>query len=203
MRIISGRLGGLRLRAEVADGTRPTSDRVREALGSVLATRAAFEGAHVLDLFAGTGALGLEALSRGATHVVAVDFERRALRCIADNVQALGVGDEVRVVSLDLLKSPKAAAKRLAALPEAPFSLVFADPPYALAARMPVLFAALVAEQALRDDALVVFEHASGEAAFEQGAVADLSPVGRYRYGDTAVTILARAGQMRDGQPVS
>lgn len=200
MRIVSGRLGGRRLRAEVADGTRPTSDRVREGLGSALAARGAFDDARVLDLFAGTGALGLEALSRGARSVVAVETDRKALRCIADNVQALGAGEHVRVVSLDLLKSPDDAAKRLAALAEAPFSLVFADPPYALCSRVPELLDALLAEGALAEQAVVVVEHPSAFELTDSPRLANFAVAGRYRYGDTGATIVARARQMRDGR---
>src|ERR1700741_1636672 len=105
MRVIAGRFGGRRLSAGVAGVTRPTADRVREALGSLLEARSAFDGARVLDLFAGTGALGIEALSRGAASLVAIDSDRRALMSVTENLHSLGATGEARVVRLDLLKS--------------------------------------------------------------------------------------------------
>jgi 16S rRNA (guanine(966)-N(2))-methyltransferase RsmD len=103
-------------------GTRPTTDRVRESLFSVLATRVDFGGAAVLDLYAGSGALGLEALSRGATSAVFVESDHRAAAVIAKNIASLGVtGAAVR-------RGPVAAV--LAAGAERPVDLVLADPPY-------------------------------------------------------------------------
>jgi 16S rRNA (guanine966-N2)-methyltransferase len=103
-------------------GTRPTTDRVRESLFNVLEARLDLDGAHVLDLYAGSGALGLEALSRGAASAVFVESDRRAADAIAANVSALGVhGASVRRGSVDAV---------LAAAPTRPVDLVFADPPY-------------------------------------------------------------------------
>ena len=130
MRIIAGYLGGRRLLAKVPDGTRPTSDRVREALGSSLTARGVFEGARVLDLFAGTGALGLEALSRGAERVLAIDREPAALRALTSNVRALAVSDRVTQHKLDLFQAPARVLAALGSLAAQAFSLVFADPPY-------------------------------------------------------------------------
>jgi 16S rRNA (guanine966-N2)-methyltransferase len=189
VRIVSGRFGGRRLPARIAEGTRPTSDRVREAIGSALAARSAFDGAHVLDLFAGSGALGLEALSRGARRLVSVDDDRRVVLGIEQNVRALGAGDDALVVALDLLGTPARAAARLAQLPESPFSLVFADPPYADAARLPELITALLDAGALAGHAFVVLEHADAHVV---PALAGFEQVARYRYGDSAVTLLAR-----------
>src|SRR3712207_4689268 len=94
MRVIAGRWGGRRLQAPPGDATRPTSDRVREALFSVLGTRV--DGAHVLDLFAGSGALGIEALSRGAAAATFVDSAPAAIRALKANLDALGADAEVR-----------------------------------------------------------------------------------------------------------
>jgi 16S rRNA (guanine966-N2)-methyltransferase len=189
VRIVAGKFGGRRLSAEVAAGTRPTSDRVREGLGSALAARGAFEGAHVLDLFSGTGALALEAVSRGAALAVAVDNDKRALACMRENVAALGAGEQVQIVALDLLKSEASVAARLREKNPSPYGLVFADPPYAHAARMPGLIAALREAGALHEQALVVLEHASDFALENQP---HFETLGRYRYGDTSVTLLAR-----------
>lgn len=105
-------------------GTRPTTDRVREALFNVLAARIDFDDVHVLDLYAGSGALGLEALSRGAATVTFVESDRRAADAISANVTELGVRDAaVRRM---------AVTAALAGTATRPFGLVFADPPYAV-----------------------------------------------------------------------
>jgi 16S rRNA (guanine966-N2)-methyltransferase len=189
VRIISGIYGGRRLQAQVADATRPTSDRVREALGSALQSRAAFDAAVVLDLFAGTGALGLEALSRGASQVLAVEHDRDALRCIEDNVRALGVQAQVSVLKLDLHKQADVCLERLRATGLGPFTLIFADPPYADLAELLPLLAALAASELCAPRALFAVEH---QRAAQPAAPAGLEIVGSYRYGDTAITLLAR-----------
>lgn len=123
LRIVSGTLGGRFIEAPPGRTTRPTSSRVREAWFSALADRVA--GARVVDLFAGSGALGLEALSRGARHVHFVESDRRVLATLRRNVDALGVGDRVTVVArdaFDFLDSPEED--------EETFDLALADPPY-------------------------------------------------------------------------
>ncbi|RAV14493.1 16S rRNA (guanine(966)-N(2))-methyltransferase RsmD [Mycolicibacterium sp. GF69] len=124
-RIIAGALGGRRIsvpQSRSGVGTRPTTDRVREALFNVLAVRVDLAGAAVLDLYAGSGALGLEALSRGAAEATFVEADRRAAGVIADNIAALGVtGASVR---------RGAVAAVLAGGAPRPVNLVFADPPY-------------------------------------------------------------------------
>ena len=119
------RRGGRRL-AVPPRGTRPTTDRVREALFNVLAVRRDFDGLRVLDLYAGSGALGLEALSRGAASVLFVDSDRRAAEVIARNIDVVGLpGATVR---------RSAVATVLAAGAPAPMDLVLADPPYEVTA---------------------------------------------------------------------
>ena len=127
MRVIAGRYRGRRLQAPPGDATRPTSDRVREALFSVLAARVS--GARVLDLFAGSGALGIEALSRGAAEATFVDTAPAALRAIRANLDAIGVTADVRRADARrFLGSASAAARH--------YDLVFLDPPYRLAGRL-------------------------------------------------------------------
>ncbi|MEX0579543.1 MAG: 16S rRNA (guanine(966)-N(2))-methyltransferase RsmD [Mycobacterium sp.] len=124
-RIVAGVAGGRRLNVPPR-GTRPTTDRVREALFNVLAVRRDFDGLRVLDLYAGSGALGLEALSRGAVSALFIDNDRRAAEVIGSNVKALGLpGATVRRASV---------AAVLASGAPAPMDLVFADPPYEVAA---------------------------------------------------------------------
>src|SRR6188508_16991 len=100
MRIIGGALRGQRLKARPAPSTRPTSDRVREAIASALQARELLQDARVLDLFAGTGALGLEALSWGAAALCATDSDRRAVQCIGENIRGLGVSAQARALQL-------------------------------------------------------------------------------------------------------
>ena len=186
MRIIGGVLRGRRLPARPAARTRPTSDRVREGVASALEARGALAGASVLDLFAGTGALGLEALSRGAAGAVAVDSDRAAVRSIVENGRALGVEGRLETVQLDLLTAPPAAAARLQKTGRAPFDLVFVDPPYTLVQPAIDALATLQHQGLLKPGALVVIEHATREppplaAGFSQRA--------SYRYGDTSVAL--------------
>jgi 16S rRNA (guanine966-N2)-methyltransferase len=125
LRVVAGALRGRRLVAPAGDAVRPTKEVVREAVFSALDSRGAIAGAAVLDLYAGTGALAIEALSRGATRAVLVERDSSALAAIAHNVEHVGVGPRARIVRLD-------AARFLASPPppEAPFGLVRADPPY-------------------------------------------------------------------------
>ncbi len=123
MRIIAGAFRGRKLQAPAGMETRPTADRVRETLFSMLASRlGAFEGLRVADLFAGSGALGLEALSRGAAFACFVEQDQRAIEAIRANIAALGIQDRSQLLARSALALP----------PAEPFDLIFADPPYAL-----------------------------------------------------------------------
>lgn len=122
MRIIAGRFRGRNLQAPEGQATRPTADRVRETLFSMLVSRlGTFDGLRIADLFAGSGAFGFEALSRGAAFGCFVEQDARALAAIRANAAALGVTGQARLVGGSALSLPKAE----------PFDLVFADPPYA------------------------------------------------------------------------
>ena len=124
-RIIGGSAGGRRLRTPNGEATRPTSDRVREALFSTLESQlGALTGLRFLDLYAGSGAVGLEAMSRGVGVVTAVESDRRTSRLVADNARALGFR-HVEVLAQPVLRA-------LGLHPRAPYDVVFADPPYAL-----------------------------------------------------------------------
>jgi 16S rRNA (guanine966-N2)-methyltransferase len=122
MRIIAGQWRGRIIDAPPGVSTRPTADRVRETLFSMLASRlGSFEELRVADLFAGSGALGLEALSRGAASATFVEADRVAAGLIRRNVEKLGAADRVRVIAGSALSLPRSG----------PFDLIFADPPYA------------------------------------------------------------------------
>jgi 16S rRNA (guanine966-N2)-methyltransferase len=181
--VIAGRLGGRRLSAPRGLATRPTSDRVREALFSALGD---VRGARVLDLYAGTGALGIEALSRGAAHATFVESARPALAALRENLAALGIEGDARVLSQPVARALPALA--------GPFDLVFADPPYAALAEVPVALEAL--RPALGEEARVVVEHASRDAA---PAIGGLIPRPSRVYGDTAVTIYETAPAPPEG----
>lgn len=159
-------------------GTRPTTDRVREALFNVLAARRDFDGLHVLDLFAGSGALGLEALSRGAASALFVENDARAAAVITRNIAALGLaGATVR---------RGAVATVLGAAPVRPVDLVLADPPYDVpAADVENLLALLDRNGWLAPGAVVVVERAASSPALSWPAGwAAWEP---RRYGDTRV----------------
>lgn len=178
MRIVGGALSGRRLVAPKGDATRPTADRAREALFSVLGD---VSGLAVLDLYAGTGAVGLEALSRGAARAVFVEEARPALEALRSNVASLAVGDRAIV----LARSVERAAAALA--PHGPFGLVFADPPWAKARDGSAFRAveAIVAAGLVAPDGTVVVEH---DAADEPREVAGVTRHETRRWGDTAAT---------------
>jgi 16S rRNA (guanine966-N2)-methyltransferase len=155
-RLIAGTAGGRRLRVPPS-GVRPTGDRAREGLFNSLSTLTDLEGAAVLDLYAGSGALGLEALSRGAAQVVFVENGPRVLPVLRANIDAVGL----RVVS-------GSVPTVVAGPPPGRFDVVLADPPYAtpLPEVLRVL-EALVAGEWLAEDAVVVVERSSRETPFE------------------------------------
>lgn len=183
MRIIAGEFRGVAL-ASVGKGDagahlRPTTDRVRETLFNVLQGGRfgdPIEGARVLDLFAGTGALGLEALSRGAAHLTAVDDGRKALGLIRENMRMLRVKERMKIVARDARRLPKNA--------EAPADLVFLDPPYGKGMGEAALAAARAGNW-IAEGALIVWEE---NAAMMPPAGFEL--LEHRKYGDTHVTFL-------------
>jgi 16S rRNA (guanine966-N2)-methyltransferase len=177
MRIISGEARGRRLQAPRGAATRPTADHLREALFNILGSA---EGLAVLDLFAGTGAVGLEALSRGAARAVLVDHADAAVRVINANVATLGYEERVRVLRLDV-----ARALRLLERDGARFDLIFVDPPYEGPAARDTL-AALGSGSLLAPGGLVVVEHDWRNAPGEQHGVLCLGQ--RRKYGQTEVS---------------
>ena len=182
MRIIGGRWRGLRLasvgKGDAAAHLRPTSDRVRESLFSLLdggRIDATLEGATVLDLFAGTGALGLEALSRGAASVTFVENGRAAQKILTANI-AKTAPEGCKTLRLDATRIPKNEG--------APASLVFLDPPYGrdLGAKALTIAAG---QGWLKDDAIVIWEEETPQASPESFSLLETR-----RYGQTWLTIL-------------
>lgn len=184
MRIVGGSLSGRVLRAPAGAATRPTSEKVREAVFNILGNRlGSIEGDHVLDLFAGSGALGIEALSRGATHATFVDAGRPAVAAIRNNLRELGLESRATIVPSDAVTS---AARHDA---NAPWRLVFVDPPYRsdLAARAVL---ALPGER-LAPDAVIVIEHDRHNTPPE--TLGSLLRTDQRRYGDTLISFFGVA----------
>lgn len=182
VRIVGGRFRGRPIAAPKGITTRPTTDRVREALMSVLASRlGGFEGAVVLDAFAGSGALGLETLSRGADRVTFVERDRNALRALRDNIAALGVERDSVVHTGDTF----ALAKR--GVPGCPFTLILLDPPYTLdQTEVAGFLGGLTEAGAVAPGAVVSLEHAADvTVVWPKG----FEPVSTKRYGSTAIDI--------------
>jgi len=187
MRIVAGALRGRALKGPKSQAVRPTSDRLRESIFDILAHAYgdAVRGAAVLDLFAGTGALGLEAISRGAARALFVDNGAEARALLRENVEALGLGGVTRVFRRDATKLGQAP-------PGECFSLAFLDPPYGQGLATPAL-AELARGGWLADDALVVIE--------EDASAAVILPEGlrleeQRRYGDTQI-VFARSGAVK------
>jgi 16S rRNA (guanine966-N2)-methyltransferase len=182
VRVIAGSLGGRRLKAPRGNRTRPTSDRVREALFMALEPLA---GLQVVDLFAGSGALGIEALSRGATRVDFVESDRAARATLAENLEALGLGERARVWALTL---PAGLGRIAAAVAAA--DLILLDPPYGGRIAIATL-EALGAGGATKAGARVVVEHHARDALPSEAG--GLRRTRERSYGETVVsTYLAR-----------
>ena len=180
MRVIAGSLKGRRLSAPTWDGLRPTSDKLRETLFNVLAARV--DGARVLDGFAGTGAVGIEALSRGAAHVTFVESDVRAIRLIQRNLERCGVENRYAIIRAGFAD----AAARASA---GSFDLVFLDPPYRAADMAGILGAAA---PLVVPDGLVVLEHARRDGA--PAAAASIVKTRDIFSGDSALTFYGTAG---------
>ncbi len=173
MRIVAGRHKGRRLRAPAGTATRPTADRVREALFSILGR---VDGLSVLDLYAGSGAFGIEALSRGAAAATFVESARPALAAIRANLDA--AGEEAEVVASDAIAWLRTAAGR-----ERAFDLVFCDPPYDAAARIAQPLAELLPRVAA-PQALIVTESSK-----RNPLMLDLPLADERTYGHTRIAI--------------
>ena len=176
MRVIAGSLGGRRLKAPRGRATRPTSDRVKEALFAMLGP---IEDTRVMDLFAGSGALGIEALSRGALLAVFVERDARATRALGENLELLGLDASVA----ELRRGEVLAALRRARESAETYDLLFVDPPYDQARELERALAALV-PPLLAPGARVAVE-SDRRAPLDLG----LEVERQKRYGDTSITI--------------
>ena len=187
MRIVAGTLRGKTIDAPRGEQTRPTSDRVREALfSSLYSLRGGFEGAVVLDAFAGSGALGIEALSRGSQRVVFFERADEAHAVLKRNIAACKLTPaQASVMRRDVMSKPPTQAQGV-------FDLVFLDPPYAFAPEeVADLLKRMEADGSLARDAIIVYEHALTSTRETAAALESigLCIVSSKKYGKTGVTI--------------
>jgi 16S rRNA (guanine966-N2)-methyltransferase len=181
MRVVGGSLGGRVLHAPAGADTRPTSEKVREAVFNILGNTLGTGPYEALDLFAGSGAVGIEALSRGAAHVTFVDAAKAPVAAIRANLAELGLADRATVVVADAIAA-------VARPPRAPYRLVFVDPPYASDLATRAVLAIPMAH--LAPDATIVIEHDRRHAPPE--TLGSLLRTDQRRYGDTLVSFYAR-----------
>jgi 16S rRNA (guanine966-N2)-methyltransferase len=192
MRVIAGRLKGSALRTPPGSTVRPTYDRVRESVFSII--EPALDGAAVLDMFAGSGSLGIESLSRGASRATFIEADRVVFDTLRGNIERLGLMDVSRLVRGDALEA------MLRGVPGLPFDVVFVDPPYStgLAERALRL---LDRSTSLADDATVVLERATSDASLETPGRLELRR--SRRYGGTTVDLYMVRSQKADREEES
>jgi 16S rRNA (guanine966-N2)-methyltransferase len=196
MRIVAGKYKGRFIKAVSGENTRPTTDRVREAWGSTIISLLSegFTGARVLDAFAGSGALGLEALSRGAEHVVFCERDHAAQKTIGGNIAKLdGAIDKTTVLAMDafLIRAIKDLKEY------GPYRLILLDPPYSVSvADVKLLLERLIAQGSLAPGALVTYEHRKDKKnspegqSFVESSPAGLTMVSCKVYGSTQIDYL-------------
>lgn len=187
MRIIAGEYRGRTIKALKGDTTRPTTDRIRESLMSTLVSiRGGFEGAIVLDAFAGSGALGLEAISRGASQVSFYEKNAAAFRILRNNIAELKLpATQVRLFHTDVIKTPPLH-------PLERFDLVFIDAPYSISSSVIEGFLeASFAADAFSDNVLVAYEHAKDEVGKELNFTSWKTDTQK-NYGSTTIDIMTR-----------
>lgn len=173
MRVTGGIGRGRRLKVPAGSSVRPTSDKVKQALFNILADRV--EAAVFLDLYAGAGGIGIEALSRGAAHVTFVDVSKEALAVLRHNVEQMGFGDHAEVVP--------AKAESFLKKPSRPYDIVFLDPPYA--EEMAPLLDLIAGSKILKSASIVIAEHFKKQPSPEKAGA--LALYRESRYGDTVL----------------
>jgi len=195
VRVVAGRLRGRALSAPAGDATRPTGARVKEALFSILGD---VSGARVLDLYAGSGALGIEALSRGAASAVFVEAARPALACLRENLGKLGL-DELATTLPIRVENAAAQLKR-----HGPFELVLCDPPWRDVKSAHAALEALARAGLFAAGARIVLEHGAKEPPPVPDGQAALQLYDQRRWGDTAIALFEPAAVPGpDGGPES
>lgn len=185
MRVISGSVGGLKLVAPKGMTTRPTTDRVKEALFSILEHAGLLEGSKVLDLFAGSGALGIEAISRGAASCTFVENNRSALETIRVNLSRTGLEGQANIISMDVSKAIERIARK-----ETRFKLALLDPPYDSGMQVGVI--QYLADHLMKPEGIIVLEVSSRSVVPQ--SIAGYTRINRRVYGDTALEFFALEG---------
>jgi 16S rRNA (guanine966-N2)-methyltransferase len=180
LRIIAGELKGRKLQSVRGTKTRPTADRIREAIFNILAFQ--IQESTVLDLFAGTGAFGIEALSRGAESVVFVDVDKDSISVLQENIKSLSLESQIKIFRQDLTRNLDCLG-----LLRSAFNLIFMDPPYNKNMIEPTLFN-LHRSQSLQNDARIVVEHSYLEPVLKSQLPFAISD--QRRYGKTLVSFL-------------
>ncbi len=189
MRIIAGTLRGRILAAPRDRTVRPTTDRVKQSIFDVLATRVDFEGIEVLDLFSGSGSLGLEAVSRGAASATFVDTSRDSLSLLETNIRLLGLEERTTIHQAEVFWFLKNLRR--------PYDLVFVDPPFALD-RIGELPSAIARSAVLKPDAYVVMEHGKDSPVAVPGESFELL---KKTFGQTIVLIMKSVRQPSSAEP--
>jgi len=180
LRIISGNLKGKKIRSIKGTKTRPTSDRIRESIFNILAFD--IEDACILDLFAGTGAFAIEAISRGAKFAVLIDISKSSVSVIRENFKSCNLGGRNRVIKWDITKNLTCIERS-----NPPFNLVFVDPPYEKGFLEPTLLN-LHLSYCLKAGGLIIVEHSLREPIPEEPTVFEITD--RRKYGKTLVSFL-------------
>ncbi|TCS79235.1 16S rRNA (guanine(966)-N(2))-methyltransferase RsmD [Tepidibacillus fermentans] len=181
MRVIAGSAKGRILKAVPGQNTRPTTDKVKESIFNMIGPY--FDGGVVLDLFAGTGGLAIEALSRGMEHGVLIDHNKQSIETIRKNVIATNMNQRVEIYHNDAFRALKILKKRGAL-----FDLVFLDPPYRMKVLEEILFF-LIDQKLLNDQALIVTEHDAKYSFQNLEQMKELELVKDVTYGDIGITI--------------
>lgn len=179
MRVVSGKFKGKSLKAVPGKTTRPTTDKVKEAMFNIIGPY--FSGGLCLDLFAGSGGLGIEALSRGVDKVIFVDRDGKAIQTIYDNIKACGVENQVEVFRNDANRALKAIIKR-----ELAFDYIFLDPPYAKQ-QLESLLQSMDKHHVLRENGIIICEHSSDVDIPSQ--VGNLHIIKKETYGIITISI--------------
>ena len=190
MRVVAGSQKGRRLKQPTGQGLRPTSARVKEALFSIIAER--LPNAHVLDLYAGTGALGLEALSRGARNVVFVENQPTSIHILRENIALCGLMDKSTIIAQDVTAY---LSTDFSWQNSSPFDVVFADPPYEVS-DLELLLTKLDACDQLASHGLVVMEHFKKTSL--PATAGRLHQTRQARYGDTMLTFYQLHSPLKD-----
>ncbi len=181
MRITGGALKGRKVKAPKGRGTRPTTDMLRKAVFDVLGPK---EVSKVLDLYAGSGAFGFEALSRGAEEVVLVEKDKRTAELIKKNAESLGVKDRVKVLSLDAKRAIRVLAEKGKA-----FDLIFMDPPYGDVQKLPQVLEEIILKEVLAKGGMLIIQHPSRQ---DPPQIEGLSLKKTKTYGDSALSFFIR-----------